>query len=293
MNYFELYPGDYLRDTGELSLSQHGAYLLLMASYYSTEDGLPVDKVSLFRITRAMTKDEQAATLTVVSRFFKMGDDGRLHSSRIDDDLAKAKARQERARANGGKGGRPPKSKNPDVTQKKPSGFPAGFDNVNPDVTQKKAHQTPDPSKDQEQKQTEASQNATEDPIDVDTPAVTTSAGLACRLMRQAGCTHVSPQNSQLLDALVLGITPQQLADVAAEAVAASKSKPFGWAIATAISRHHAGEPITPQERSDANRSPSVQRSHRSAVERVRAANERAEDADIATRECAVRVIAG
>jgi len=296
MNYFELYPGDYLRDTGELSLAQHGAYLLLMASYYSTEDGLPADKVSLCRITRAMTKDEQAATMAVASRFFRMADDGRLHSTRIDDDIEKARARKERARTNGGKGGRPAKQ-NPDgvqrrnqkETQEKPTGFTVGSENGNLDGTQKKAHQTPYTSKEQEQKQTEASPNVTGAPAGADPSIAPTSAGMACRLMRQAGCAHSSPENPDLHAALRLGATPEQLGQLGAQAVAAGKRQPFGWAVATALRRLQDGEPVIPPEKPYADRQPS---GRGSAVERVRAANERAADESRRPIEGTVRVLA-
>jgi uncharacterized protein YdaU (DUF1376 family) len=230
VNYFELYPGDYLRDTGELSLCQHGAYLLMMASYYSTEDGLPADKVSLYRITRAMTKEEQSATVFVAGRFFFVGSDGRLHSARIDEDLIKARARIDSARANGSKGGRPPKPKaNPEETQQKPSGFQSGSENDNRNGTQKKAHQTPDPI---------TSVGSTEASTQRDVPFET---GRACVLMKQAGCGHTNPGHIDLVAAISEGVTPETLRDTVTEAVGKGIGKPFTWAIATARARHAAG----------------------------------------------------
>lgn len=145
MNYFELYPGDYQRDTAALTLAQHGAFLLLLATYYSTEKPIPSDNPTLFRIARAMTSDEQSAVLTVADMFFPVSsEDGMRHNERADAEIVKARARIESARGNGKKGGRP----------KKPSENPAGFDPVNPNETQplthKKAPQTPGPIHKQE-----------------------------------------------------------------------------------------------------------------------------------------------
>lgn len=150
MNYFELYPGDYQRDTAALTLTQHGAYLLLLMTYYSTEKPLPSDNPTLFRIARAMTSDEQDAAIVVADQFFPISDeDGLRHSDRADADIAKARIRIESARANGGKGGRP----------KKPNDNPVGLRNGTQPITQtitgSKPLHTPDPihHKQQEQKQ--------------------------------------------------------------------------------------------------------------------------------------------
>lgn len=73
-----------------------------------------------------------------------------------------------------------------------------------------------------------------------------TAAGRTCRLMREAGCARINPGHVDLLAALAEGVTPQTLADTAAEAVAAGKTNPFIWAIATARGRHAEGaKPIT------------------------------------------------
>lgn len=128
MNYFELYPGDYLRDTGTLTLAEHGAFLLLMAAYYATEKPLPSDNPTLFRLVRAMTEDEQKAALKVADMYFPISDeDGLRHNVRADQEIPKARIRIEAARENGKRGGRPPKPKeNPpgldQVTQIKPNG---------------------------------------------------------------------------------------------------------------------------------------------------------------------------
>lgn len=48
--YFNAYPGDYIRDTAHLTLEQHGAYWLLMCHAYSNGGSLPADMRSIGRI---------------------------------------------------------------------------------------------------------------------------------------------------------------------------------------------------------------------------------------------------
>lgn len=66
-------------------------------------------------------------------------------------------------------------------------------------------------------------------------------AGRACLLMRQAGCTGTNPSHPDLLAALAEGVTPEQLADTAREAIDSGKSKPFAWAITAARGRRAQG----------------------------------------------------
>lgn len=95
MNYFELYPGDYLRDTGHLSLAQHGAFLLLMAAYYGSEKPFSPEKETLFRLTKAVNSSEKQAAISVADEFFPVGVDGLRHNERADEEIAKAQERMD------------------------------------------------------------------------------------------------------------------------------------------------------------------------------------------------------
>lgn len=68
MNYYEHHLGDYAKDTGHLSMLEHGAYRILLDRYYSTEAGIPEDQV--YRLARARTDAERAAVDAVLAEFF-------------------------------------------------------------------------------------------------------------------------------------------------------------------------------------------------------------------------------
>jgi uncharacterized protein YdaU (DUF1376 family) len=111
MNYYERYCGDYQRDTAHLSLAEHGAYTMLLDTYFSVEKPLPEDFSSLYRVCRAMTRLEQQAVKTVAEQFFPVShDDGLRHNPRADREIARARPKIEAARINGRKGGRPPRA---------------------------------------------------------------------------------------------------------------------------------------------------------------------------------------
>ncbi len=227
MNYFELYPGDYLRDTAELTLAEHGAFLLLLSAYYATERAIPSDNPTLFRLVRAMTIDEQNAVTRVSELFFPISAvDGLRHNKRADEEIVKARARIDAARFNGGKGGRPKKPSNNPVgsnplTQQEPNGVPST-----------KALHTPCPIEEREIDKREGS-----------------PAGDACKAMREAGCDRVNPSHPELLAALTEGVTPKQLADAVAESIVRGIASPFAYAIKASRSLHAAGASPTPQAR--------------------------------------------
>lgn len=100
---------DYAKKTARLTLAQHGAYTLLLDEVYITEQPLPSDVTELYRICRAMTKDEQSAVRVVADLYFKIDADGLRHNPRASIELHLAAPAMEAARLNGAKGGRPRK----------------------------------------------------------------------------------------------------------------------------------------------------------------------------------------
>ena len=87
MHHYPLHIGDYNRDTGHLSVVEHGVYRLLMDAYYVTERPLPADLNALCRLVRAMTKPERDAVGSVAKQFFAEVD-GVLRHKRIDAEIA-------------------------------------------------------------------------------------------------------------------------------------------------------------------------------------------------------------
>ncbi|WP_020163774.1 YdaU family protein [Methyloversatilis discipulorum] len=88
MNFFKLYIGDYQRDTAHLSVTEHGAYMLMLQHYYATEKPLPTGK-ALHRMLRAQDKAERDAIDAVVAQFWTVTDDG-LINGRADEEITKA-----------------------------------------------------------------------------------------------------------------------------------------------------------------------------------------------------------
>jgi uncharacterized protein YdaU (DUF1376 family) len=87
--WYAFYPADYGRDTGHLSLIEHGAYRALMDHYYATAAPLPADLAQLLRLCRANAPAEAEAVRFVLEEFFDAAADG-WHHRRIDAEIAKA-----------------------------------------------------------------------------------------------------------------------------------------------------------------------------------------------------------
>lgn len=86
---FRFSVGDYLGDTMHLSCLEHGAYDLLMFSYYTTGKPLPDNDAVLCRICKLPMADWKAIR-SAVAQFFRVKD-GRWFHKRIDLELAKSK----------------------------------------------------------------------------------------------------------------------------------------------------------------------------------------------------------
>jgi uncharacterized protein YdaU (DUF1376 family) len=85
--YYRHYIGDYDTATKDFNLLQHGVYRRLLDGYFSL-GGLPSDEMKLFRITGALTPDEQAEVRYVVALQFEVEGD-RLINERCDTELAR------------------------------------------------------------------------------------------------------------------------------------------------------------------------------------------------------------
>lgn len=98
LSWYPRYPGDFMRDTGHLSLAEDGAYNRLLDHYYSTRRGLPESIDGLIRICRAFTPDEQEAVRNVADQFFPLDEDGLRRNKRADVEIAKQAQKSEAAR---------------------------------------------------------------------------------------------------------------------------------------------------------------------------------------------------
>lgn len=136
MNYFELHIGDYQRKTAHLTLAEHGAYSLMLQTFYATERALPTDRKVLYRLLRADSVAERKAVDSVVAQFWQETAQG-LINNRATEVLDAYRRWVEQQKANGKRGGRRSLSDglangkqtgSETETQTKPNGVPMGGD---------------------------------------------------------------------------------------------------------------------------------------------------------------------
>ena len=90
MDWHKRYSGDYARDTGHLSLCEHGAYAVLLDAFYSTEK--PIPAAGAHRVARAFEKHEREAVDSVLLQFWKRTPDGWVNPRAIVE-IGKANAK--------------------------------------------------------------------------------------------------------------------------------------------------------------------------------------------------------
>lgn len=132
INFYKHHIGDYAKKTAHLSIQEHGAYLLMLHTYYGTERPLPKGE-TLYRIVRAVTKPERAAVDSIARQFWTETETGYVNG-RAFEEMESATHLGEVARQNGNRGGRPKRTQS--VSENNPVGLvtePGG-----------KAIQTPD-----------------------------------------------------------------------------------------------------------------------------------------------------
>lgn len=105
MNFFKLYIGDYQRDTGTLSISEHGAYFLMLQHYYATETELPKGK-ELYRLLRCESKLDRDAVDTVLTKFWIETETG-YSNNRAVTEIRKSEHQRTVNQEIGKRGGRP------------------------------------------------------------------------------------------------------------------------------------------------------------------------------------------
>lgn len=106
MNYYRHHLGDYAKDTPHLTLVEHGAYRVLMDTYYISEKPLTLDMDRLYAIVRATRPAERKVIDAVLAEFFTKDETG-YHHKRIDEELEKYQEKASQNKANGNLGGRP------------------------------------------------------------------------------------------------------------------------------------------------------------------------------------------
>jgi uncharacterized protein YdaU (DUF1376 family) len=88
MNWYKHYLGDYARDTTHLSVTEHGAYRLLIDHYYALRKPLPDDFAYLCRVARCHSRHEKSCLRTVLKTFFVSINHQVMHA-RIDKEILK------------------------------------------------------------------------------------------------------------------------------------------------------------------------------------------------------------
>lgn len=94
--YMPLYVADYMADAAHLSTVEHGAYLLLIMTYWQRGSALPADDRKLARIVR-MTDDEWRDVRDTLAEFFRVTGETWSHK-RIDHELQRVARKSEQAR---------------------------------------------------------------------------------------------------------------------------------------------------------------------------------------------------
>ncbi|ARO87726.1 DUF1376 domain-containing protein [Nitrosospira lacus] len=264
MNYYERYCGDYQRDTAHLSLAEHGAYTMLLDTYFSVEKPLPKELPALFRVCRAMTRVEQQAVKAVADQFFPIsGIDGLRHNARADREIAKARPKIEAARINGRKGGRPSKEKesvneNRNEIPQKPPGLFVGSENPASERTSGAAAREPGGEAHQHQHQFHKSLESIHtqtiypsdkemrgDPLPAPEPIVQAChengaaalmppgvAGACCKSMARQGVQACNPHHPTLLALLQAGAVEEEFVEAARSAAIKGKAN-FAYVIGT------------------------------------------------------------
>lgn len=101
MNYYRRYIGDYRRDTGTLTIVEHGVYTIMLDEYYARNGLIPRHLSELNILCHATTKLEKNAVMKIAQEHFPANGDGLRHNKRADEELKVALPAIEKMREGG------------------------------------------------------------------------------------------------------------------------------------------------------------------------------------------------
>ena len=130
--YMPWYVSDYLMDTADLDVAEHGAYSLLLMHMWKQGGTLPADHDRLARLARVPDPERWASIWQVIGDYFQPAGPGRITQKRLTKELDKARKKKTDARDSGSRGaskrwGKPAAEPEPDELQDgDPIGDPIG-----------------------------------------------------------------------------------------------------------------------------------------------------------------------
>ena len=274
MNFYPFHIGDYASATRHLSWDEDAAYRRMLDVYYTSEKPLPADIKKVFRLVTAASKAQRDAVQSVLDEFFELTGAGWVNS-RADAELESMREKQaateekdvherdrmkryrerravmfEALRENG-------IVPNWDIPMKDLQRLVETHCNAPETDLQREqviagaspATAIPIPTplpiqipipKDKRALADSKPETGGGEPTQSQTPVPTgapqiSRAGAVCKAMRAAGLQEANPSHPKLDALLKVGVSPEELADAAIEAV--RKGKGFAYALATAEGR--------------------------------------------------------
>jgi len=97
MHYYQFNIADYRKDTGHLTLLEHGIYRSLLDTYYLNELPLCKDDASLMRTHSIRTDEETKAFKNIIADYFILTKKGYTHK-KCADQISKYNAKSDKAR---------------------------------------------------------------------------------------------------------------------------------------------------------------------------------------------------
>jgi|GEM_PF-1938577 len=227
-SWMPLWIGDYLADTQHLTRDEHGAYLLLLMTYWRNGGPLADDDRRLAAIVKASSK-EWRALRPVLAEFFTVAG-GVWRQKRVEAELSGSIERAEKAVSKAKKGAEARwKQSQEDAPSNAPSNAPSSPPSSPPSNAQAMPRQCPSPSPiNTFTKEERLSLSPRGVCSELDLPPAT-DYGRICLAMKAAGLADTSPGNPEFRVLVDAGADAAEFLAAAQEAV--SRGKGFRYAV--------------------------------------------------------------